>query len=145
MRRSIFLKQAGLAAILSLAASAALADAAPPKEEADAAPAAAVPAGPLAASKAGAETTVADNAARFATRPARVARVGPRGSSLRAPIDARIVNITFINRSRNPPDTYAATTAQAIDRWTSTVFYGSASGLGTPVDQWVAMVDWLDR
>ena len=140
MRRSIFLKQAGLAAILSLAASAALADAAPPKEEADAAPA-----GPFAAAKAGAETTVADNAARFATRPARVARVGPRGSSLRAPIDARIVNITFINRSRNPPDTYAATTAQAIDRWTSTVFYGSASGLGTPVDQWVAMVDWLDR
>jgi len=140
VRRSIFLKQAGLAAILSLAASAALADAALPKEEA-----AAAPAGPLAAPKAGAETAVADNAARFATRPARVARVGPRGSSLRAPIDARIVNITFINRSRNPPDTYAATTAQAIDRWTSTVFYGSASGLGTPVDQWVAMVDWLDR
>jgi hypothetical protein len=61
------------------------------------------------------------------------------------PIDARIITITFINRSRNPPDTYAATTREAIDGWTNTVFYGAASGLGTPVDQWVAMVYWLDR
>jgi hypothetical protein len=145
VRRRTFLKRTWLVTLLALASPAALASTPDPQGEAKSTM---EPTGLAAAASAPLTTqnvVVADNGVRFGAGPIRVVRTGGLGPGLRAPIDARIVNITFINRSRNPPDTYAATTREAIDGWTNTVFYGAASGLGTPVDQWVAMVYWLDR
>jgi hypothetical protein len=141
VRRRTFLKRAGLAALMALGASAALASGADPQGAAKSATT------PAATGGGGPATVLAANGGHHPVlvSPVRVVRAPGTRLGLRAPIDARIINITFINRSRNPPDTYAATTRQAIDAWTNTVFYGAASGLGTPVDQWVAMVYWLDR
>jgi hypothetical protein len=150
VRRSLFLKRICLAAILSVASSAALASAADPAREAtesaiEPAAATALAATAAATPPATPKTVLADNSVHFGTWPVRMLRTGGPGLRPWVPIDARIITITYINRSRNPPDTYAATTREAIDAWTNTVFYGAASGLGTPVDQWVAMVYWLDR
>jgi hypothetical protein len=60
-------------------------------------------------------------------------------------LDVRVFNAYFVpgRQQDGPPFTVAATSGQAVDAWTDAVIYGSASGYGSSIDQWVAMAEYL--